>query len=704
MKRKSKPLITGGLLGLAGLGLLPRSAQASADLPPVVPDPSLGTALAKDPHPVVVPEPSAQTTEPQTDDRGAAQPAWTPETDQAVVTAAATAAAKPAAAVPQPALAEPEVIAPKVAIPDVAAPDVAVPDVAASDRSALASDETDRASPGHGGSAIAAPAPSPAATPDLEPAAEPTTTALADDLGERSPATAPAPRPDVALAAPGLTLAEPALPAAAGTAAPADAAAAIASPAAAPLPPPTAPSGAAAAPAHAPSSAPTPAPVATRSAPSEAVPSAQPLPTSARQTAPDLATLRSRAATVQALLQDLRSAYGIEDSLAASDSTAAPASLAGQVSQPETLHREPQLPPLPSRSVRRSSAAPSQKPVAAAIAPPAANPSLSERPRPAAQSPQLPALPEKSPNVALALPTPQPVMSSGRAAVPPSAASSAEPRAEDLFAVPALAEGTAQEIGQETASDQSPNPDAGQLRNDLRIEPLTTAAAPAQTFPPSPNAGIPSAFGANGGDLFFSASLAGADRLRAEADGSLSMGFGLGDSRHTVGVELTYNLQSIRRFGQNGGFDVKVHREVYSNDDTQVAAAVGLNNFAAYGSNAAGTASSLYGIVTVAHLLQPEHPSNRLPITASLGLGGGNFSGDNHDVGVIAGVGLQVHPQFSINTAWSGVGVNVGASIVPVATIPLTLNLLYGDVGNNTRAGSVAVLSVGYGFNFGPRF
>jgi hypothetical protein len=27
---------------------------------------------------------------------------------------------------------------------------------------------------------------------------------------------------------------------------------------------------------------------------------------------------------------------------------------------------------------------------------------------------------------------------------------------------------------------------------------------------------------------------------------------------------------------------------------------------------------------------------------------------------VFAGVGLQVHPQFSLNTAWSGVGVNVG--------------------------------------------
>ncbi|PSN78374.1 hypothetical protein C8B47_17180, partial [filamentous cyanobacterium CCP4] len=129
-----------------------------------------------------------------------------------------------------------------------------------------------------------------------------------------------------------------------------------------------------------------------------------------------------------------------------------------------------------------------------------------------------------------------------------------------------------------------------------------------------------------------------------------------------------------------------------------------VNNFVSYGADTAGTSASVYGVVTAAHLLQPENPVNRMPITATLGAGSGYFSGDNSDVGVIAGVGLQVHPQFSINTAWSGVGVNVGASIVPEPTIPLSLNLLYGDVGNNTRAGSVAVLSIGYGFNFGPRF
>ncbi|HSM80175.1 MAG TPA: hypothetical protein VLS96_00740, partial [Nodosilinea sp.] len=352
-----------------------------------------------------------------------------------------------------------------------------------------------------------------------------------------------------------------------------------------------------------------------------------------------------------------------------------------RVTQPETLRRGPQLPPLPSRTSRPQGA------IAAGAAPAPTTATFGQtfavEKTPLQRTVQPPGLTGRGANLALALPHPQPVMSPGRVA---------GPLAEPAPVAPDLAQA------------EAPAADADQRRDQLRVEPLTTPTAVGQTFPPSPNAGIPSAFGASWGDLFISASLSGADRLRPEADGSLSMGFGLGDPQSLVGVELAYNLLSIREFGDNGNFDLKVHREVYADEGTQVAAAVGLNNLLPYGPNTAGTSASLYGIVTAAHLLQPDNPVNRLPITASVGLGGGSFSGPNSDVGVIAGVGLQVHPQFSVNTAWSGVGLNVGASIVPVPTLPITLNLLYGDIGNNTAAGSVAVLSVGYGFNFGPRF
>ncbi|MGB3309213.1 MAG: hypothetical protein WBG32_03605 [Nodosilinea sp.] len=734
MKRKAKPLITGGLLGLAGLGLLPRSAEANTDVLPVVPDPSLGAALAADPHPVVSPAPSAQTTAPQTDDQGAAQPAWTPEVDQPVVAAAAAAATAELTSVaisqpelPTPELANLEFVAPEPAVPEptaqeYAAPEISASEPAASEPAAPESLVSDRAEADLAAPAITAAVSTPVPDPDLTPVGVPGPSD--SGLAERPPASS-TPLPATRLPETAATtvsevsddevaaIASPPAPATAGlpetaktpaditaetftetftTASverrPAIAAKPSASQSLIPAPAATAGTGetngddtAAIA------IAPAPSPVAAPVRPT--VPEAPVARPSSRQTAPDLATLRSRAATVQALLHDLRSAYGIEDSLAATDSTAAPAAATGPVSRPETLNREPQLPPLPSRSAHRRPVAQPQGLTAAA------------RTAPVANAPQLPSLPGQTPNVALALPTPQPVMSSGRSA---SLLSSENVDPPSVEVAAALLPEAAMPPDVPIAQATPPTPGADQVRDDLRIEPLTTAADPAQTFPPSPNAGIPSAFGAEWGDVFFSASLAGADRLRAEADGSLSMGFGLGDARRAVGVELTYNLQSIRQFGENGGFDAKVHREVYSSDETQVAAAVGVNNFVSYGADTAGTSSSVYGVVTAAHLLQPEHPVNRLPITTTLGAGSGYFSGDNTDVGVIAGVGLQVHPQFSINTAWSGVGLNVGASIVPEPTIPLTLNLLYGDIGNNTRAGSVAVISIGYGFNFGPRF
>ena len=132
---------------------------------------------------------------------------------------------------------------------------------------------------------------------------------------------------------------------------------------------------------------------------------------------------------------------------------------------------------------------------------------------------------------------------------------------------------------------------------------------PTVRYTPSPNAGIPSAFGAAWGDLFASLTGSGADRIRNEVDGSISAGLGLGNPRTAVGVELAYNLLSVRNFAKNGSFDVKVHREVFANDTTQAAVAVGWNNFVNYGDDVDGSESSVYGVVSAAHLLQPNNPA-----------------------------------------------------------------------------------------------
>ncbi|QOV22632.1 hypothetical protein [Anabaenopsis elenkinii] len=257
-------------------------------------------------------------------------------------------------------------------------------------------------------------------------------------------------------------------------------------------------------------------------------------------------------------------------------------------------------------------------------------------------------------------------------------------------------------LGESVAPKQlTPERSADQLRQELRVTPIFDVIQ-RRVYSPSASAGIPTAFGANWGDMFISLAGSTSDNVRPEVDGGTSLGFGLGNSRESLGLEVIYNNLSIRRFAQNGSVDAKVHRSLVSNSTTQVAAAVGWNNFTNYGNDAGGTfPSSVYGVVSAYHLLRPQNPNNSFPVTLSLGLGGAPFfSNSNSGVGVIAGAGIQIHPQVAVSSAWSGRGLNLGASFVPVQTIPLSVAVIYGDALSNTESGSVLAVGIGYSFNF----
>ena len=239
-----------------------------------------------------------------------------------------------------------------------------------------------------------------------------------------------------------------------------------------------------------------------------------------------------------------------------------------------------------------------------------------------------------------------------------------------------------------------------QMKQELKIDPMLIAAQ--RTYPPSLTFGIPSAFGANWGDFFIGASGATAgNRQPSEVDGSISTGFGIGDSDKLIGMTFTYNLGSIRDFGSNGTFDLQGHRNVYRDGITTVAIAAGWSAFGQYG-NEQITPSTVWGTVTSYSLLQPDDPVNKLPLLLSLGVGGGYYRQDPASTGVFGGVGLQVAPQLGVGLQWSGVGLNLGLSFVPVPTIPLTIVATGADLTNNSPGGTVFVLSVNYGFNFLP--
>jgi hypothetical protein len=261
--------------------------------------------------------------------------------------------------------------------------------------------------------------------------------------------------------------------------------------------------------------------------------------------------------------------------------------------------------------------------------------------------------------------------------------------------------GQKQLIAQNADSDTN---DLNKIRQELLVEPLIKLKIPESkpTYPPGLSFAAPSAFGANMGDVFVGLSGATAGKTRDVIDGSTSLGFGLGDSRKLVGLELAYSNNSIRKFGANGSFDLKAHRIVYAKGTNQVGVAAGWNTFANYGTDTTGP-SSAYGVVTTYSLLKPNDPVNKMPISLSLGAGGGSFRQGNASTGVFAGAGVQVHPQVGVGLGWSGVGLNLGASFVPMPTIPLTITVQGVDITDNTPGGTIFAFSVGYGFNFLPK-
>ncbi|MBD1822034.1 hypothetical protein H6F51_05920 [Cyanobacteria bacterium FACHB-DQ100] len=238
------------------------------------------------------------------------------------------------------------------------------------------------------------------------------------------------------------------------------------------------------------------------------------------------------------------------------------------------------------------------------------------------------------------------------------------------------------------------------LRRQLLIEPLEELRIPA--YSPGSTVGVPSAFGANFGDAFVGLFFANRRPRINEADSALSFGFGLGDSERELGLEVNFNIGSLRRFGANGEVGLKLHRSLPG----KAAIALGFDSGIRWGDEASRIDSSLYGVASKIFDLRPGNVEDSLPLTLTLGVGGGRFrSYDNTvngrgGVGVFASAGLRVVPQASVIGSWTGQDLNLGVSYVPIKTTPLFLTFVVGNVLNRNDNNTVFSFSVGYGFNY----
>jgi len=259
---------------------------------------------------------------------------------------------------------------------------------------------------------------------------------------------------------------------------------------------------------------------------------------------------------------------------------------------------------------------------------------------------------------------------------------------------------TSQSITQQTTDQLNTPPTPDQLREQLQIEPLLETNS-FNAYSAGAGAGIPVAFGAEWGDVFITISGASKDRVRTTfIDSSISTGFGLGNPRDLVGVELAYNILSTRtQFAVNGSFDLKVHRQIVDSNNFLASTALGIANFYSYGPEASLNSSSVYGLLSGFTYLRPTDSYSPMPMTATLGIGGSPiFAKDG--VGLIAGVGVGVHPQIGLGSSWNGTGFSLAADFLPFRNLPVSLSVVYQDIFNMTRPGHKLILSLDIFYRF----
>lgn len=223
--------------------------------------------------------------------------------------------------------------------------------------------------------------------------------------------------------------------------------------------------------------------------------------------------------------------------------------------------------------------------------------------------------------------------------------------------------------------------------------------------PPNLGGGVPTAYVANWGDYFISASGATPGNLRAgQPDGSVNMGVGFGDANRLIGVELDWNIGSVRNFNANGSFDISANRILINQSKLQVVLAGGVQSLYSYGNETKPPVNG-YGVVTVATPLRALNPYFNQVLQISAGIGGNNFTPLNADfegptTGYFAALGVEITSNVGLSVGVSGRGTNLNLSFVPSRNLPITINLLGVDLFSNSPYGTVGVLSVSWGDNF----
>ena len=235
---------------------------------------------------------------------------------------------------------------------------------------------------------------------------------------------------------------------------------------------------------------------------------------------------------------------------------------------------------------------------------------------------------------------------------------------------------------------------------------------------PGTSSGSPIAFGANWNDAFVGFGVQSPVRYSAagDADGSASVGFGLGNSSNAVGLEVAVNaLSSIRSgVGNRVGVGLKAHKLLGDNWGI----ALGVQGVQLNAN--ADDRNSVYGVVTHVWSLNDTFLSAFQSLTWSAGAGSEAFqpaadlNSGKHGIGVFSSLALRTSDRTSVIADWSGQDLNLGFSFVPFKNLPLVLSPALSDITGASNDGVVEkagvikktgmrfTLGVGFAFRLNP--
>lgn len=282
------------------------------------------------------------------------------------------------------------------------------------------------------------------------------------------------------------------------------------------------------------------------------------------------------------------------------------------------------------------------------------------------------------------------------------------------------------EVEERTTTDRStlisrslpPIQEIQKIQEDLRDLNIPEPVRRRRRVYPGITISNPSGYGAHRGQIFAGIGFQSRTRFSGgpnpgtifgggRRDGTAGIGFGIGDARRSVGLQVSYTAASFggSRARFSGGLNAKVHKQ-FGNGWAAAIGGEGIVNIGRLPEDDDQIEfndfeNTYYSVVTKTFNLREDFtdPFSRLTLTG--GVGSGRFRPVDKIVDGEFGVApfgtaaLQVLPSANLITEWTGQDLAVGVSVAPFPNFPLVFTPAIRDLAGEGDGNPRFVMGVG---------